>query len=457
MISIRFRIILLLGITSLGICASGYLTWEAFQSYHNVFSNYVLSHEIEEATVTLRADQFSKQISERLQIQRAKVTPAHRTEALSNVIQAYNDKYPALLKKRVIFLKAVEQEYRKFLLPQVRFLREKIIYYGTLCLASILLSLFLTLLYVQKSVFKPLHGLSRKMVDFLNQKYTYQFSIPEPNEVGNLQGTFNALAQKVLSNMDELKALDKAKSDFLSIASHELRTPLTSIKGSLALMKSGIVGPLNKAADNLMQIALSETDRLIRLINDLLDLAKIDAKRFPLQHRWAALRPMVEATFRGLEGLATAAEVQLRMEEIPPVEVLVDPDRVQQVLTNLLSNAIKYSPKNQPVSVSVETNQAGDLVVEVTDHGKGIDPEDQNLIFQKFRQATSAKNPLVKGTGLGLAIAKALVEEHQGRIGVRSTIDQGSTFYFTLPQWRFSRAAQETPESSGESEGGIAA
>ncbi|MCB0412399.1 MAG: ATP-binding protein, partial [Bdellovibrionales bacterium] len=118
-----------------------------------------------------------------------------------------------------------------------------------------------------------------------------------------------------------------------------------------------------------------------------------------------------------------------------PLEVRVDSDRIIQVLTNLLSNAVKYSPENGKVNVQAIAEESG-LFIEVSDQGKGIAPEDQELIFQKFRQATSPENPLVKGTGLGLAIAKALVEEHGGSLGVRSSPGKGSTFYFTLVEFR---------------------
>ncbi len=115
---------------------------------------------------------------------------------------------------------------------------------------------------------------------------------------------------------------------------------------------------------------------------------------------------------------------------------------MQQVLTNLVSNAIKFSPKGSAVRVSISRAKTGDLVVSVQDQGPGIASEDQQLIFEKFRQGATAANPLVKGTGLGLAIAKALVAEHGGSIGVESAIGKGSSFWFTLPKWRESELAK---------------
>ncbi|MCB0390502.1 MAG: HAMP domain-containing histidine kinase, partial [Bdellovibrionales bacterium] len=277
---------------------------------------------------------------------------------------------------------------------------------------------------------------NKKMIDFLNEKYTYQFMVPKNNEMGNLQSTFNSLAQQVLLNIDELKELDHAKSEFLSIASHELRTPLTSIKGSLSLLQQGVAGPLPEEVKNLVNIANVESERLIRLINDILDLTKIEARKLPLKEKWHSLDKLVNTTFASLIGFSEAAHVTLEFKLDAPYLIFMDFDRIQQVFTNLLSNAIKHSPEKGIVTLSAMRSENGHIRIEIKDRGPGIDPEDQELIFQQFRQITSEENPLVKGTGLGLAIAKALVEQHKGAIGVESKPGEGSTFYFTLPNWK---------------------
>ncbi|MES2965010.1 MAG: HAMP domain-containing sensor histidine kinase, partial [Bdellovibrionota bacterium] len=236
--------------------------------------------------------------------------------------------------------------------------------------------------------------------------------------------------------MDELKRLDQAKSEFLSIASHELRTPMTSIKGSLSLLGTGMIGSVDPACMKLIKVAEIETDRLIRLINDLLDLAKIEAGKLPLTSDWTSWNDMLVSTAAGLEGLAMKANVRIEIVESPQYEVFMDRDRIQQIITNLVSNAIKFSPQGTAVRLVTGRAKGGELLVNVCDSGPGISSEDQELIFQKFRQGASPENPLVKGTGLGLAIAKALVEEHGGQIGVESQLGKGSQFYFTLPKWR---------------------
>ncbi len=332
-----------------------------------------------------------------------------------------------------------ETNIRQTTRTELEFAEKKMVYLGIWSIASMFVGFLLIQLFLRYAVIRRLHEVSRKMEDFLQDRYTYQFNVPSPDEIGHVQATFNSLAQRVLMNVEELKTLDQAKSDFLSIASHELRTPLTSIKGSLSLLRSGVVGPMNEMVENLLGIAETETDRLIRLINDLLDLAKIEARKLPLSLDWYNLKELLDSTVQSLQGLAQQAQVELVAADSPKVDVFMDKDRIHQVLTNLISNAVKYSPKGAPVVVFCDLTKENELLIEVRDSGRGIDPQDQELIFQKFRQITNPKNPLVKGTGLGLAIAKAVVEEHGGQIGVKSQPGQGSTFYFTLPQWRFSK------------------
>lgn len=369
-----------------------------------------------------------------------KLEPEERRGAWRRFHAAIENREAAsIIKQRLEFGAKFEDEFRRVNRNRISYLEERVTYTSSSLLLALVLGLVFIPTYLRWSIFSPLNSLTKRMTDFLYDRYTYQFEVPSPTEIGQLQSTFNSLAQHVLRNMEELMSLDHAKSEFLSIASHELRTPLTSIKGSLSLLQSGVTGPLNDMANNLIHIAEAETDRLIRLINELLDLAKIEAGKFEVRPEWHPLSLLVDRTFSSLAGLAQAAQVKLEASHLPPVKLNIDLDRMQQVLTNLLSNAIKFSPAHEAVNVSIEIDDQQMLWVKVSDHGKGIAPEDQELIFQKFRQATSAKNPLVKGTGLGLAIAKALVEEHGGQIMVRSTPGQGSTFMFSLPNWKYDR------------------
>lgn len=430
----KFVLVQLAGLAT--ICTLGYMSYSSFKQYNTMAEQLRQSVQLQDTVLELDSQKWNRETLDWLQEVRKDLSPAQRMELLSSVIQSYTERNPRLLSSRSQVFVKNEKEFRKFITPQLQYFSQKTIYFALLAGGAFLFEIALLWLILTTNILNPIQWLSRRMSDFLHNRYTYQFTIPAQNEVGHLQATFNAMAQRVLTNMEELKNLDNAKSEFLSIASHELRTPLTSIKGSLSLMNSGIAGKMNEPTQNLLNIALMETDRLIRLINDLLDLAKIEAQKLTYNKDWIPLKGLVEQTLHSLNGLALTSGVRLEAKGLPSIEIHVDRDRIHQVLTNLLSNAIKYSPKGGVVTVRCDVLENDNIEIQVIDQGKGIAPEDQELIFQKFRQATSPKNPLVKGTGLGLAIAKALVEGHDGEIGVRSQPGEGSTFYFTLNQWQ---------------------
>lgn len=340
-------------------------------------------------------------------------------------------------RSRTRLLQVVQAEtlYQNHLFELRPELERRIQVYSILALVLAVLGSLSYITFFRWNVIRPITDLNQRMNDFLENKFSYEFGAPENNDIGELHLAFNKMAQKVLDQIEGLTQLDNAKSEFLSIASHELRTPLTSIKGSLALLEGGVMGDVNSETKSLLSIALSETDRLIRLINELLDLAKIEAGQFPLQPDWIDANSIVERTADGLHGLADSAHVKLVCETAAALEVYADADKIQQVVTNLASNAIKFSPAD--ANVFLRIIEAGDqLRFEIQDEGSGIAPKDQELIFEKFRQATSVENPLVKGTGLGLAIVKAIVQQHGGDVGVKSSPGKGSTFYFHLPKWR---------------------
>jgi PAS domain S-box-containing protein len=231
-----------------------------------------------------------------------------------------------------------------------------------------------------------------------------------------------------------LKELDKMKSDFVSNVSHELRTPLTSIKGSVDNMLDGLTGSLNEKQVRYLARIKSNTDRLSRLINDLLDLSRIESGRVELRSTTLTLTALAEEVAEHLKSLA--AEKLIRIEvpsPDPKVTVWADRDKVTQVLMNLIGNALKFTPQNGKVTVALEKNGDDYVQISVDDTGPGILPEERNKIFSKFYQFADIDRQKPKGSGLGLAISKALVEMHGGRIWVESEIGKGSTFYFTLP------------------------
>jgi len=227
------------------------------------------------------------------------------------------------------------------------------------------------------------------------------------------------------------KAIDRMKSEFISVASHELRTPMTSIKGSVDLILSGFAGDTSPEMQELLEIAQKSCDRLVRLVNDILDLAKIESGQLKLTRAPADITEIVVRSICAVKPLADRSEVRLRVDRPRPLPVVeLDADRIEQVITNLLSNAVKFSPPKGEVIVEI-------LAVEdwvqcsVIDRGSGIPEKDLKRIFGKFQQLSEGRKR--GGTGLGLAITQALVEEHAGTIWVESVVGEGSRFIFKLP------------------------
>ena len=243
----------------------------------------------------------------------------------------------------------------------------------------------------------------------------------------------NVAVGSVLSFRDisQRYALDRMKDEFVSTVSHELRTPLTSIRGSLGLLSTGLLGEMGDKASNLLRIAVSNSDRLVRLINDILDLERMQSGRAPLTYRNCDLEELAKQAIDAMTPMAEAAKVQLLLDS-GPVQVEVDPDRLQQVMTNLLSNAIKFSAPQSQVTVSLERLLDG-VTVSVRDHGRGIPKDKLESIFDRFQQVDASDARQKGGTGLGLAICRTIVIQHGGRIWAERNEDRGSTFRMFLP------------------------
>lgn len=232
----------------------------------------------------------------------------------------------------------------------------------------------------------------------------------------------------------ELKENDRRKSEFVSTVSHELRTPLTSIRASLGLITGGVMGDIPEQAGSLLGIAVNNTERLVRLINNILDIEKIESGKMTFDERPMELMPLIEDAVESNRSYASLLGVTIKvLEDVQGAKVKVDSDRLLQVLTNLLSNAIKFSPQNGVVEVTVYKDN-GIIRVSVVDSGPGIPEEFRGRIFQKFAQADSSDTRQQGGTGLGLSISKAIIERLGGRIGFVSDAYAGTSFYFELPE-----------------------
>lgn len=241
--------------------------------------------------------------------------------------------------------------------------------------------------------------------------------------------------------LEEQHRLERLKDEFISIVSHELRTPLTSIHGSLGLVRDGRAGELPEKARQLVDIAYRNSQRLVRLASDILDLQKIESGSLAFDVRPHELCSLLEAALEANQAYGSRFEVALVLGEVPrDAYVLADADRVMQVLTNLLSNAAKFSPAQAEVTLSAE-RCGTEVRVRVSDRGPGIPREFRERIFQRFAQADSSTTRRQEGTGLGLSISKAIVERLGGRIGFETQEGVGTTFIVDLPAARMDAPA----------------
>jgi PAS domain S-box-containing protein len=265
------------------------------------------------------------------------------------------------------------------------------------------------------------------------------------------QGRFSG---SVLSFRDisQRYALDRMKDEFVSTVSHELRTPLTSIRGALGLLSSGMLGAINEKAANLLRIALSNSERLVRLINDILDLERTQSGREPLAFRPVQLGEIVRQAIDGMQPVADEAGVLL-IHDKTQVEIIADADRLLQIITNLLSNAVKFSPQNSAVSVMLRSGASG-VTLSVIDQGRGIPADKLEAIFGRFQQVDASDSRQKGGSGLGLAICRAIVLQHSGRIWAERNPVRGSTFRVFLP-YQPAAVKNENGEASPATHGAV--
>jgi len=268
-----------------------------------------------------------------------------------------------------------------------------------------------------------------------------------------------------LQDISDRKQIERMKDEFVSVVSHELRTPLTSIHGSLGMLSSGLLQPDSEQGKRLLQIATDSTERLVRLINDILDIERIESGKVKMEKESCDVADLIAEAVNVMQPLADKAGVTLSVSSLS-TQIWADPDRIVQTLTNLLSNAIKFSPAGSTVWLSAElgSRESGvgsreegqegqgdkgtkgqgeattnnqqptpELLFTVKDLGRGIPADKLDSIFERFQQVDSSDSRKHDGTGLGLAICRSIVQQHGGRIWVESILGEGSTFYLTLP------------------------
>jgi len=262
-----------------------------------------------------------------------------------------------------------------------------------------------------------------------------QIEIQSELQSGSLDATPIGKAVGVVvafADTTERRALDRMKDEFISTVSHELRTPLTSLRAALGLITGGSLNARPEKLQQMLDIATGNTDRLVRLVNDILELERIGSGKAELHYTMCS----ADDLFRRAASLQQtgASKAQLRITfNSQGVNVWADPDRILQTLTNLISNAIKFSPPNTEVHLRARRIDADEAELQVRDQGRGIPEDKLESIFERFHQVDASDSRTMGGTGLGLAICRSIVNQHGGRIWATSTVGKGSTFRFTLP------------------------
>lgn len=252
--------------------------------------------------------------------------------------------------------------------------------------------------------------------------------------------------QLLNAELAQRQAVEELKDEFIGIVSHELRTPLTSMRGSLGILAMGLMDDEPAQMKQMIQIAAMETERLVRMVNDILDLEKLNADRIPLEREWCDAAALLQQAIDIMSSSADAVRVRLELD-CPPAQIWAAPDRIVQIFTNLLCNAIKFSHPDGVVSIvakiatpdesgstQLANSPSPQIYFTVEDRGRGIPQHKLETIFDRFQQVDSSDARDKGGTGLGLAICKSIVLQHQGRIWVESIWGHGSTFFVTLPQ-----------------------
>jgi two-component system sensor histidine kinase GlrK len=294
-------------------------------------------------------------------------------------------------------------------------------------IAAVSLGLVLAIsLLITRSVTKPLSALKERTGQIARGEFEGNLELTSPPEIAELAKAFNLMSGR-------LKDLDNMKSEFFATMSHELRTPLTSIKEGIGLLLEGVGGAVSDKQRRLLRILAEESDRLIRLVNSLLDLSKMEEGMMTYNVEPASLSSVIQRAVTEIGPLAEAKRIKIEAKvakQMPLVKM--DPDRILQALRNLVGNAVKFTPEGGRVTLSAEQKN-GSVEVSVSDTGPGIAAEDLPMIFDKYRQGNSSSSYMLRGTGLGLAIVKHIITSHGGHVWVESEAGQGSSFIFVLP------------------------
>ncbi len=249
----------------------------------------------------------------------------------------------------------------------------------------------------------------------------------------NLQQRIDSATEELRTSNEQLRGLDAAKDEFVSMASHQLRTPLTSLKGYVSMVLEGDAGPITKLQKQFLREALTSSERMVHLINDFLNVSRVQTGKFLIERHSVDLVKVLRQEVRALEPMAESRDLRLLLE-VPskPVIMSIDEGKLRQVIMNFIDNAVYYSRPDTDIQVTLSLGRH-DIRVEVTDHGIGVPTSQQAQLFTKFFRADNARTQRPDGTGVGLYLAKMVVDGHGGKLLFSSKEGKGSTFGFMLP------------------------
>ena len=290
----------------------------------------------------------------------------------------------------------------------------------------VLLGVLTISFFITRSITKPISVLIDKTREIANGVFKGDLHLSSPPEIKELSQAVNFMC-------DRLRAMDRMKADFFSMMSHELRTPLTSINVGTDMLLHGSGGEITKEQKDILDIIARESQRLIGMVNSILDLAKMEAGMMVFHFNPTDMTPLIHQTIAEIKPLAMGKEIRLQMENPQSLPMIkMDRERMLQVLRNFIGNAIKFTPRGGQITVSAVPKE-GILEVCVKDTGPGIPKENLTSIFEKFQQAPLQRSNSMRGSGLGLAIAKHIITAHGGKVWAESGPGQGSSFFFVLP------------------------
>jgi two-component system, OmpR family, phosphate regulon sensor histidine kinase PhoR len=308
--------------------------------------------------------------------------------------------------------------------------RVQIVIWGVGLLA--ILIIILVSIQLAKRITLPIQSIAVTAQAIRDGDLRHRITVPAGDEIGALAKAINEMAEKLGNDIERLRKLERVRSEFLGNVSHELRTPIFSIQGFLETLLDGAVDDATVNRDFLAK-AHRHAERLNALLNDLIDISRIESGEMKMSYRYFPMRDFLSQTVEDLRPLAARKDILLRVEDLPAEseQMYGDRERLKQVMINLVDNAVKYTEPGGSVTIRALL-ELQRCTISVEDTGHGIPPEHQTRIFERFYRVDRDRSREVGGTGLGLAIVKHIVEAHGGTIGVQSTVGKGSVFSFSL-------------------------